>query len=112
MAGRTLRQRGGKWLLILILAEMAQTRAQNAVAIGAFDTQTTVKRLKPEMAEMRKDIIELKQSTSAISNSQKNMVTMEALDAMMRKYLASPALPTGTVQVIAAKGNCRPGSSS
>jgi hypothetical protein len=57
MAGRTLRQRGGKWLLILILAEMAQTRAQNAVAIGAFDTQTT-KRLKPEMAEMRKDIIE------------------------------------------------------
>jgi TolA-binding protein len=90
---------------VVVDPDTSGTRAQNAAATAAFDTQTAVERLESKMAEMRTDIIGLKQSTSAISDSQKNMVTMEALDAMMRKYLASPASPTGTLQVIAAKGN-------
>jgi hypothetical protein len=55
-----------------------------------------VERLELEMAEMRTDISDLKQSTSVITDIQKNMVTMNAMEAMM--HLAAPNPPNGTPQ--------------
>lgn len=83
---------------------MGQTRTQTAAAAGAFDAQAAVERLEQEMAEIRTDITGLKQSTSVIADIQQNMVTVTAMEAMMQKYLAPPASPKGTVQIMHAAG--------
>lgn len=84
---------------------MGVTWGQSAVAAGAFDAQTAVERLESEMADMRIDICELKQSTLVIADIQRNMVTVSALDALMQKYLAPHSSPTSTIQVMQTEGN-------
>jgi len=76
-------------------ARMAPTRGQTAAA-GVFDAQAAVERLEAEMTEIRGDITELKQSAAGIANIQQNMVTMDALDALMQKYLSTPSTSATT----------------
>lgn len=73
---------------------MAPTRSHQAAA-GAFDAQAAIERLDAEMTEIRGDITELKQSTSGIADIQQKMVTLDALDAIMQKYLAPPTNSSG-----------------
>lgn len=76
---------------------MAPTRGQT-VAAGVFDAQSAVERLEAEMMEIRGDITQLKQSTSGISEIQQKMVTMDALDALMQKYLPTQSASAITVE--------------
>lgn len=86
-----------KRLLVLCCTDpdtrMAPTRGQSA-AVGAFDAQSAVERLEAEMTEIRGDICQLKQSTAGISEIKQSMVTLEALDALMQRYLPAPSLST------------------
>lgn len=77
-------------------ARMAPTRGQTAAA-GAFDAQSAVERLEAEMIEIRGDIAELKQCSAGIQEIQQKMVTADALDAMMQKYLSIPPASTVTM---------------
>jgi hypothetical protein len=72
---------------------MAPTRAQVA-ATGTSDAQTAVVRLEAEMADIRGELTELKNSTAGIAEIQQNMATMEGLDSIMNKYLTIADKPT------------------
>jgi len=81
---------------------MAPTRASAAAAAGVFDAQSAVERLEAEMTGISEDITELKKSAVGIAEIKHTMVTMDALDSLMQKYLTIQSSPSGVTQLDAS----------